>query len=154
MISEEATPEHLAELGYATCPKWFMGFALRAEVNGPIEAIGIVYYDDAGRWIAEFESRKECPRAAHKYALLVRDAFAVGGATEIYAKPDPKIDKAEKWLLRLGFEPGEDLWRLDLGRSNYQRRSGCGKQRTGHHGRKSEQGVGGTGSDTDRPQGA
>jgi hypothetical protein len=84
--------------------------ALTGVEDGKPVGIGGIGFQPDGTYVA-FMSCNECARrykvAMHRAALLTMNAAKSMGIKRLVALADPGIEKAEPWLLRLGFKPVE-----------------------------------------------
>jgi hypothetical protein len=120
---EDLTLAHFVEWfgDYGELPDAVVGIALRE--NGRLVALGGCAFQ-FGRWWGTVALKAKPVRLIHRSAIMVLEGLKMAGVNEVFAIPDPSIDRAEPWLHRLGFVETEEkigiqnVWRCDLdGRS-------------------------------------
>lgn len=84
--------------------------AITGELDGKPIGIGGIAHQPDGITTAFLTFRGDARKVSvslHRAALLTLESARKLGIRRIVAKADPDIERAEPWLLRLGFEPLE-----------------------------------------------
>lgn len=107
----------VAMTGLSPPDEWF-GYV--EATNHLVEGIGAIYRDGEGRWWVTFQRLPFVSKVktAHKAAKQLIAAARERGI-EVRAIADPRIDGAELWIERLGFQRtdetigGYEVWALN-----------------------------------------
>jgi len=90
-------------------PDWRVR-GLAAKLNGEVLGVGgVTYLNDGtvGAFVAMKPEARKYPVAIHRAGLKMVEMFKSLGLHRVVALADENIEPAERWLMKLGFEPVE-----------------------------------------------